>query len=122
MIRTKTLVGLVAAATLTAGTATIAGGGTCEGDVDGDGLVGISDILAVVSSFGTCPDKDPCDADIDGNGEVGVPDLLAVLMNFGPCDGEPQCETDADCDDGDPCTFDICIQGTCLNFSIPNCE
>ena len=31
------------------------------------------------------------------------------------------CETDADCDDGNPCTNDLCIDHVCVNQAIPNC-
>ena len=46
-------------------------------DLDGDGAVGLSDLLVVLASFGPC--GDPCPADIDGDGSVGFGDLLAVL-------------------------------------------
>ncbi|MHC4415597.1 MAG: hypothetical protein ACYS0G_09965 [Planctomycetota bacterium] len=140
-----------------------AAGETCEGDVDGDGVVGIRDLWIVLMNFGPCegegctddgecddgdpctidvcilgvchnfPDPDPdcgggdavagetCEGDLDGDGVVGIFDLLIVLMNFGPCEGEG-CQNSSECDDGDPCTFDICLFGVCHNFPIPNCE
>ncbi len=54
----------------------------CTGDVDGDGMVGADDILAILSGWGDCPD---CPADLDGNGVVDVDDLLTVISGFGPC-------------------------------------
>ena len=45
---------------------------------------------------------------------------ISVILDFG-C-GLSACESNADCDDGDPCTFDICIIGVCLNFTIPDCK
>jgi hypothetical protein len=57
-------------------------GETCAGDVDGDGMVGVSDILLVVDGWGPC---DGCDADIDGDGTVGVSDILAVVDAWGVC-------------------------------------
>ena len=54
----------------------------CPADVTNDGVVGVDDVLAVVSAWGT---SDP-DADIDGNGTVGTDDLLAVLSGWGLCE------------------------------------
>jgi hypothetical protein len=50
------------------------------GDVDGDGVVGFEDILAVLSAWGACPPE--CPEDLDGDGMVGFSDLLLVLGNF----------------------------------------
>ncbi len=57
----------------------------CEilGDIDGDGSVGVSDLLILLASWGPCPDCDNCPADLDGNCTVGVPDLLILLANWG---------------------------------------
>jgi hypothetical protein len=109
---------------LVAGTPTATAGDKgepCEGDINGDAQVNVLDILEVVSNFGACPDEDPCPADANGDGTVDVNDLLIVIDNFGPCDG-PGCESSEDCDDGDPCTVDICIQGSCFNIPLPDCE
>lgn len=48
-------------------------------DVDGDGVVGFDDLLAVLGAWGPCAG---CPEDVDGNGDVGLPDLLAVLAAF----------------------------------------
>ncbi len=98
----------------------IAGGGEeCTGDADGDGQTGVFDFLAVLSSWGADCSKDPCDADLDGDGMVFVTDLLAVLADWG-CGGA-QCQTPFDCDDGNDCTADFCIAGSCQNIPIPDC-
>ncbi len=58
------------------------GGGTPgdPADVDGDGTVGLDDLLAVLAAFGPCPGGgDPCPADVDGDGDVAFADLVAVL-------------------------------------------
>ncbi len=58
----------------------------CEtfGDLDGDGVVGILDLLILLSNWGPCPDPPaPCPADLDGDGNVGILDLLALLANWG---------------------------------------
>lgn len=56
------------------------GGDPCEGDVDGDGQVGILDLLELLGSFGACPDKGECPADLDDDGFVGVSDLLISCL------------------------------------------
>jgi len=53
----------------------------CTGDIGGDGIVGVDDILAVIAAWGT---DDP-DADVDGSGMVGTDDLLTVLAWWGEC-------------------------------------
>lgn len=53
------------------------------GDLDGDRLVGVSDLLLLLAAWGPCPDPpDPCAADMDGDGFVGVSDLLIMLTNW----------------------------------------
>ncbi len=54
----------------------------CPWDLDGSGAVGVSDLLSLLTQWGTDPGGPP---DFDGNGSVGVPDLLALLANWGPC-------------------------------------
>jgi hypothetical protein len=46
-------------------------------DLDGDGAVGLSDLLIVLADFGPCGKS--CPSDIDEDGTVGFGDLLAVL-------------------------------------------
>ena len=50
------------------------------GDLDGDGIVGVEDLLIVISQWGTCSG---CVADIEGNGVVDIEDLLIVIANWG---------------------------------------
>ncbi len=53
-------------------------------DVDGDGTVGIGDFLAVLGTWGACPDAPQvCFADIDGDGVVGINDFLYILGEWG---------------------------------------
>lgn len=91
--------------------------GTCPGDINADGQTDVLDILEVLSNWGECPA--PCPADLNADGFVDVMDLLAVLEDLG-C-GVPTCQDSADCDDGDPCTHDICIIGFCFHLPIPGC-
>ena len=54
----------------------------CPADLDGDGNVGILDLLALLAAWGTDPGGPP---DFDGDGTVGILDLLTLLANWGPC-------------------------------------
>ncbi|MCZ6493755.1 MAG: choice-of-anchor B family protein [Planctomycetota bacterium] len=59
------------------------GSGCSLGDLDGDGTVGIIDLLILLSEWGPCPDPpDECPADLDGDGAVGILDLLTLLANW----------------------------------------
>ena len=58
---------------------------TCPGDFDGDGVVGASDLLALLVAWGPCFNKSGCPEDLDDDGTVGASDLLALLVNWGPC-------------------------------------
>ena len=51
-------------------------------DFDGDGTVGILDLLALLANWGTDPGGPP---DFDGDNTVGILDLLTLLANWGPC-------------------------------------
>jgi hypothetical protein len=58
------------------------------GDITGDGVVDVDDLLAVITEWGPCPTPpDPCPADIAPvgapDGLVNVDDLLLVILNWG---------------------------------------
>jgi hypothetical protein len=55
------------------------------GDIDGDGSVGVTDLLQLLSAWGDCeaPCPPTCPADLDANCTVGVGDLLLLLANWG---------------------------------------
>lgn len=60
----------------------------CLADVSGDQIVGITDFLAVLGTWGPCPA--PCATDFTGpgglpDGMVGIDDFLAVLGSWGAC-------------------------------------
>ena len=57
------------------------GGGSCEGDVNGDGVVDDADLLEVLFNFGCFGFCGPSDVNLDG--VVDDADLLVVLFNFG---------------------------------------
>jgi hypothetical protein len=50
-----------------------------EGDLDGDGLVGASDIAVLLLDFGPCPG---CPADLDGSGAVDGGDIAFLLLLY----------------------------------------
>ncbi len=49
------------------------------GDVDGSGVVDVSDLLAVINAWGPCSS---CPEDLDQSGTVDVSDLLIVIANW----------------------------------------
>ena len=53
------------------------------GDLDGDGTVGVSDLLILLGAWGPCADCNDCPADLDADGIVGIFDLLTLLANWG---------------------------------------
>ncbi len=55
------------------------------GDLDGDGEVGITDLLILLGAWGPCPGACPpaCDADLNADCTVGITDLLALLAAWG---------------------------------------
>ncbi|MHC5005408.1 MAG: hypothetical protein ACYTJ0_20085, partial [Planctomycetota bacterium] len=57
----------------------VAGLFPCPADLDGDGAVGVDDLIIVILLWGT---DDPA-ADVDGDGQVGVDDLLEVILSWG---------------------------------------
>ena len=57
--------------------------GPIIGDLDGDGTVGISDLLILLASWGSCDECDNCPADLNDDCTVGVADLLILLANWG---------------------------------------
>ncbi|MHC4414279.1 MAG: M28 family peptidase [Planctomycetota bacterium] len=52
----------------------------CVADLDGDGSVGIADLLALLAVWGS-----PGPGDFDHNGIVGIGDLLIMFANWGAC-------------------------------------
>lgn len=54
------------------------GGGTpCTGDLDGDNLVGVNDLLACIAGWGTG------NGDANGDGNTNVDDLLLIIAHWG---------------------------------------
>ncbi len=57
----------------------------CPADVNGDGLIGLNDLLEVLGAMGPCANCDQCDADVDGDCDVDIADLNLVLVGWGLC-------------------------------------
>ena len=85
--------GVTELVTITAGTVRGAGGSqlslrtvadviACTGDIDGNAMVDVLDLLAVIAVWGDCSG---CAADINADGTVDVLDLLAVIAAWGDC-------------------------------------
>jgi hypothetical protein len=53
------------------------------GDLNGDGSVGVGDLLILLSDWGPCRGSGPCPADLNGDGVVSFLDLLILLENWG---------------------------------------
>ncbi|UCD75480.1 MAG: M28 family peptidase [Phycisphaerales bacterium] len=54
----------------------------CPADANGDGLVNIDDVFAVLAAWGACDD---CPEDINDDGMVDIDDVFEVLGAWGPC-------------------------------------
>ena len=57
----------------------------CEaaGDVTGNGVVDVQDLVTITLMWGNCPPASPCFGDTNQDGRVDVIDLLAVILNWG---------------------------------------
>ena len=57
----------------------------CDADLNGDGVVGILDLLMLLAAWGPCDPPCPpvCAGDLNGNCTVNVLDLLILLANWG---------------------------------------
>jgi hypothetical protein len=56
------------------------GGAPCDGDINEDGSVSVSDLLLAIDQWGGSGS-----ADINGDGIVDVSDVLIIVGNWGPC-------------------------------------
>jgi len=55
---------------------------TLPSDLNGDGMVGLTDFLALLGAWGSCSDCGQCPADFDGDCMVGILDLLILLGSW----------------------------------------
>ena len=61
----------------------------CPADLNGDGAVGVKDLLILLGAWGPNPGHP---ADFDDDDSVGVKDLLVLLGTWGPCPCAPHAE------------------------------
>lgn len=58
----------------------------CNGDLNGDGLRSVADLILLLGDFGCAEVTFPCETDLTGDGATNVSDVLALLAGFGvPC-------------------------------------
>jgi hypothetical protein len=55
----------------------------CIGDLNQDGMIGVTDLLQIISVWGSCQG---CEEDLDENGFVDVSDLLQLIRAWGECE------------------------------------
>lgn len=61
----------------------IARAAPCEGDLDGDAIVSLSDLSILLSHFGTLSNATMRDGDLDTDGDVDLSDLARLIARFG---------------------------------------
>jgi len=67
-------------------TATVGGGGSCIGDLDGNGSVDGADLAKLLVGWGACPTAPPaCIADLNGDASVDGHDMGMLLAQWGSC-------------------------------------
>ena len=54
----------------------------CQGDLNGDGIVNLTDLASVLSSYGICRG---CDEDLNLDGYVDETDVRILTLQWGPC-------------------------------------
>ena len=52
------------------------------GDLNGDGVVNLSDLILLLAVWGDCPIEGPCPADLNGDGAVDLSDLIMLLTQW----------------------------------------
>jgi hypothetical protein len=58
------------------------GGGSCNGDINDDGVINGADFGLMLAQWGPCPG---CSGDMNGDGEVNGADVGLILSYWGPC-------------------------------------
>ena len=58
---------------------------SCPGDITGDNVVDVNDVLSVLAGF----NESDSDSDVNGDGVTNVNDVLIVIASWGDCPGNP---------------------------------
>ncbi|MHC5022619.1 MAG: hypothetical protein ACYTGG_01735 [Planctomycetota bacterium] len=58
---------------------------TCPSDFDGNGVIDLQDLEALIDAWGPC---EGCPEDLNGDGVVDIVDLLSILASWGLCTNE----------------------------------
>lgn len=58
-------------------------GAPCVGDLNGDGVIDLTDLATLLGHYGTPGGALPGDGDLDGDGDVDLGDLAALLARYG---------------------------------------
>lgn len=61
----------------------VKGTGNCLGDINGDGIVDLSDLTISLAHFGITAGATLEDGDLDGDGDVDLADLATILGHYG---------------------------------------
>ena len=85
-----------------------AGTAVAAADVDGDGIIGVSDTLDLLANFG-CVGVG-CTGDVDNDGIVGVSDILELLSAFGDTCSQSASRVSSMSQGGD-CSSNACAMG-----------
>jgi hypothetical protein len=62
---------------------------TLEGDLNGDGLVGIADLMVIQRNFGISSGATAAQGDLDGNGAIDRADIARMVQRFGASAANP---------------------------------
>ena len=65
------------------GNGSLIDGEGCDGDVSGDGSVGLADLQILLAYYGSTSGVDYTSGDMDRDGDVDLSDLQALLANYG---------------------------------------
>ncbi len=79
---------------------------SCPADTNGDGQVNVTDLINVISTWGTNGQGPGFDADVSPDGTVNVSDLIVVISGWGPCPAP---------------TRACCLEGSCVELVELNC-
>ena len=90
----------------------------CPGDFTGDGRIDGQDLGQLFLAWGESGSVLEC-ADLDLDGRVGGSDFGLFMIAWGPCPIDP-C-AGLECDDGDDCTVDYCVAGSCTHAQPEEC-